>query len=363
MGLLFSSIRTAGGRFVCQRRALSDPGGRNAWWVPPVCNRKLQEEGWNATESRQWSWKLLGRGGLAAPRVLWAFLGLRQEQQQQLSVAALPSPPSPTLNWGSAGQHCGLQLPAQPSSETWVTAQVPLLPGTCSGHPSGPDTQRIWCGGTRCSGSWSRSGLQGHTYSKGSCQAFASWAHPNCAKGEQVCEMQPLPDPLPLGEVSLAWACCFVSVEERLGPLLACCKVTWTAGRVTAAVAAKIPSLVEVGHGGIWVGTEPVRPCSGASSLNSWSVLALHFCLHWGFTFCSRVWISALLCAEHWITVFGLELNPSANSCVQGRWLCPPPVHPPWPCLQPFSGLLQVTWGENLPTSGLKSTNVSEEEV
>lgn len=31
-----------------------------------------------------------------------------------------------------------LWLPVQPSSETWVTAPVPLLPGTCPGRPSGP---------------------------------------------------------------------------------------------------------------------------------------------------------------------------------------------------------------------------------
>lgn len=57
-----------------------------------------------------------------------------------------------------------------------------------------------------------RSRSEGHSCSKGWC-----WAHPNPAEGEQVCAMQPLPDLLPLGEVSWAWVCCFVS-EERPGP-------------------------------------------------------------------------------------------------------------------------------------------------
>lgn len=66
--------------------------------------------------------------------------------------------------------------------------------------------------------------------------------------------------------------------------------------------------------------------------------------------------ISALLCAELQITMFELKLSPSANWCVGGWQLCLSPDL----CPQPFYGLLQVTWGENLPTSGLESTNVSE---
>lgn len=66
--------------------------------------------------------------------------------------------------------------------------------------------------------------------------------------------------------------------------------------------------------------------------------------------------ISASLCAEHQITMFELKLSPSANSCVGAWQLCLSPNLRP----QPSYGLLQVTWGENLPTSGLESTNVSE---
>lgn len=61
--------------------------------------------------------------------------------------------------------------------------------------------------------------------------------------------------------------------------------------------------------------------------------------------------MSSLLCAERRITMFGLELSPSANSCVRGL------AQEGGGCLSPqsLSGLLQVTWGENLPTSGLKT--------
>lgn len=68
--------------------------------------------------------------------------------------------------------------------------------------------------------------------------------------------------------------------------------------------------------------------------------------------------ISASLCAEPQISVW--VRAESKCKFLRGREVAVT-VLPT--ASRPFSGLLRVTWAENLPTSGLKSSNVSEGEV
>lgn len=79
-----------------------------------------------------------GRAGLGAATVLGLCSGcpgLRQEQHQLSRLLCLLLPP--LLR---AEEVLEVQLPVQPSSETGVTARVPLLAGTC---PSSPGTRRV----------------------------------------------------------------------------------------------------------------------------------------------------------------------------------------------------------------------------
>lgn len=79
-----------------------------------------------------------GRAGLGAAAVLGLCSGcpgLRQEQHQLSRLLCLLLPP--LLR---AEEVLGAQLPVQPSSETGVTARVPLLAGTC---PFSPGTRRV----------------------------------------------------------------------------------------------------------------------------------------------------------------------------------------------------------------------------
>lgn len=116
---------------------------------------------------------------------------------------------------------------------------------------------------------------------------------------------------------------------------------------VTAAVT-WLP-LGEADHGGIWVGTKQRSPRSGAPPPECSRCVCMCVCTE--DLLCDQQRLARCWCS---IAAFGLELSPSASSVWEGGGCVRP---------QSFPGLLRGTWGENLPTSGLKSRNGSEGEV
>lgn len=148
---------------------------------------------------------------------------------------------------------------------------------------------------------------------------------PKHAEGEQACEAQPLPDPLPAGEVSPAWACCFVSERSGSPPC-------GPAGRVTAAALRK-PRLLGVGRGGVQRGRlAGLRPTAPGRT-PAVSLLFVFVCLR-GTCRAGERMVSSSLLAERQITMFGSELSPGANSrvgglaCSGGGCICSPAVSP-----------------------------------